>query len=173
MRWVFLLLFFGNHFSIFLMLGLMLEVLGERRHLKGSILHWSPVQFSVTRLCSSSVVGLTLQLTALVFWYKMLSRETTVIQLLSRDFLCHRAEPQGSAEHSLGNKGNAAELFVFRRVLTKFMERSSSWKTDSRSAGQEISHLLRNPKVHYRVHHILSQTNPVHILTPYYPYIYD
>jgi hypothetical protein len=48
------------------------------------------------------------------------------------------------------------------------------WELHSRSASQEISRLLRNPKVHYRVHKIslwdpiLSQMNSVHTITFYY-----
>jgi hypothetical protein len=32
------------------------------------------------------------------------------------------------------------------------MERNSSWETDSRSANEEISFILRKLKVYYRVH---------------------
>jgi hypothetical protein len=32
------------------------------------------------------------------------------------------------------------------------MEQSTSWDSNSRSASQEIPHLLWNPKIRYRVH---------------------
>jgi hypothetical protein len=50
------------------------------------------------------------------------------------------------------------------------MEQSPYWEANSRSYSQEISRLLRNQKIHYRVHQnqkldpILSSMNPVQTL---------
>jgi len=57
------------------------------------------------------------------------------------------------------------------------MEQSPSWEDDSRSAGQDIPHLLLNTKVYFIVHKgstleaILIQTNPVHTFISYLPKI--
>jgi len=51
------------------------------------------------------------------------------------------------------------------------MVQSPSWEANWFAASQEIPHILRNPKVHYRTHKrlppvsILGQPNPVHIPT--------
>jgi hypothetical protein len=50
---------------------------------------------------------------------------------------------------------------VFKAMVTNSMEQNSSWDIDSLSAGQEIP---RSPPLYP----ILTQINPVHILTPYY-----
>jgi len=56
---------------------------------------------------------------------------------------------------------------------------SLSWEANSRSANQEIPHLLWNPKVHYHVHNnlplvsILSQLHLVHTFSPYFPKIHS
>ena len=53
------------------------------------------------------------------------------------------------------------------------MEQSPSWEADRFSASQEIPGILRNTEVHYRFHKrpppvsVLSQIDPVHILTPH------
>ena len=56
-------------------------------------------------------------------------------------------------------------------LLTYSMVRSPSWSANWFAASQEIPHISRNPKVHYRTHKrpppvsILDQPNPVHIPT--------
>jgi hypothetical protein len=53
-------------------------------------------------------------------------------------------------------------------VTANSMDPNPCWKANSRSATQEIPHLLRNPTVHYRAHKsqslisIVSQMNPLH-----------
>jgi len=61
--------------------------------------------------------------------------------------------------------------------LTIPMAQNVSWEANSISACQEISCLLWNPKVHYRVHNISipvqSQMHPVHTFSPYFPNIHS
>jgi hypothetical protein len=66
---------------------------------------------------------------------------------------------------------------LFKR--TNSMEQSPSWEANSHSASQGLPCLSWNPKVHYSVHSglplvpTLSQMNPVHTLTPYFPQIHS
>jgi ABC-type cobalt transport system substrate-binding protein len=59
-------------------------------------------------------------------------------------------------------------IIIVIMVITYSIEQSPSWEANQFLASQEISRILRNPKVHYRIHKcpppvpILSQINPVH-----------
>ena len=60
---------------------------------------------------------------------------------------------------------------ILTRILTYSMVQSPSWEANWFAASQEIPHISRNLKVHYRTHKrpppvsILGQPNPVHIPT--------
>ena len=63
--------------------------------------------------------------------------------------------------------------YLLTYLLTYSMVQSPSWEANWFAARQEIPHISRNPKVHYRTHNrpppvsILGQPNPVHIPTPH------
>ena len=66
---------------------------------------------------------------------------------------------------------SAGCLITIMQLITYSMVQSPSWEVNWFAASQEIPHILRNPKVHYRTHKrpppvsILGQPNPVHIPT--------
>jgi len=90
--------------------------------------------------------------------------------------LCLRRKVQFICAVSSLCCGPTAEL---RAVTTDSMEQSLFWKTNSRSASQEIPRLVLNFKVHYRVHKspslvpVLSQMHPVPTLPSYFPKIHS
>ena len=75
----------------------------------------------------------------------------------------------------LVTSSTTCEVFFQGRVcwmeLTFSMHQSPSWEANRFPASQEIPRILRNPKVHYRIHKfpppvpILSQLDPVHAPT--------
>jgi hypothetical protein len=64
--------------------------------------------------------------------------------------------------------------FAATYLLIYAMEQSPSWEANRFAASQEITRILWNPKVHYRIQmfpphvSILIQLNPVHTHTPYF-----
>jgi hypothetical protein len=63
-------------------------------------------------------------------------------------------------------------LAIQTKKQIKSMQKSPSWKANSHSVTQETSRVIQNPKVHYHVHNILSQTNPLYTLPFYFFKIY-
>jgi hypothetical protein len=75
--------------------------------------------------------------------------------------------------HITKNKFQSKHTYLLTYLLTYSMVQSPSWTANWFAASQEIPHISRNPKVHYRTHKgpppvsILDQPNPVHIPTPH------
>jgi len=84
-------------------------------------------------------------------------------------------EPECSLPHSQEPATCTYPEYLLTKLLTYLitysMEQSPSWEANRFSASQEISRILWNPKVHYRIHKcpppvpILSQLDPTHTLT--------
>jgi hypothetical protein len=68
--------------------------------------------------------------------------------------------------------------YLLSYLLTHSIQHSPSWEANRFSASQEIPRILWNQKVHYRIHKcpppvpVLSQINPVHVLSSYFLYIH-
>jgi len=86
-------------------------------------------------------------------------------------FYWHKSK--GKAHHRTGHEGPQGEQrcsFIY--LLTYSMEQNPSWDANRFSASQEISCILWNLKVHYRIHKcpppvpVLSQIDPVHTPQP-------
>jgi len=66
------------------------------------------------------------------------------------------------------------KYYLLIYLLNYSMEQSTSWEANRFPASQEIPHILWKPNVHYCIHKcpphvpILSQLDPVHILTPHF-----
>jgi hypothetical protein len=71
-------------------------------------------------------------------------------------------------------RGDSLLTCLITYLLTHSNEHSPSWEANRFVANQEISRILWNPKVHYRIHNspppvsILSQPNPAHTPTSHF-----
>jgi hypothetical protein len=80
--------------------------------------------------------------------------------------------------NNTGRRVQTMQLLIMWKLqteqITNFTEQSPSWEAKSHSSSPEVLLLFWNPKVHCYVHKthpvnpILSQMNPVHIITLYF-----
>jgi hypothetical protein len=78
-----------------------------------------------------------------------------LIHEVSNNQLCFcRTMSRGRLQGYLSLNLHSLPVYIFnqRKNISNYMEQSSSWEADSHSANEEITHLLWNPKIHYRVH---------------------
>ena len=86
----------------------------------------------------------------------------------------HGAVSQHKQLLPIGTVPCAERNVVCSAVPANSMERSPFWEANRSSASQEILHILRNLKVHYRIHKspstvpILSQVNHAHFLKSHF-----